>query len=114
MCLFLSRGHGQPRVNLSEFVSEEFQFGRLDGAGLEELIELVFMGELTHPDGILDRRPGALDLRVVGTHGDRADSEVELGRKVAIEANLFLTQELPALERALIDKGMVDRPLDLV
>ena len=45
---------------------------------------------------------------------NRADPNVELGRKAAIEANLLVTQEVPLLEGALINEGILHGPLDLV
>jgi len=83
-------------------------------AGGEQAVELLRAVEAAHPHRVLDRRPIPANARRVRRAGDRDDVEVEFGREPAIQAHL-LGARVPALrERGEVEKGEVERLLDLV
>ena len=74
----------------SELAPEGFQLSGLDAARLEQLIELIFPGELAHPDRVLNDASGSCKACLAVQPAYRADTEIELGGKAAIQPNLLV------------------------
>ena len=68
------------------------QLGGLDALRLEQRIELLRMRKLPHAHGVLDDRARPADARSALSPADRAHTEVERGRKAAVQAHFFVTQ----------------------
>src|SRR5688572_28910571 len=44
---------------------------------------------------------------------DRDDPEVDVGRQPAVQPNFLMTEMSPAIERRVVEKAVVNRPLQL-